>query len=294
MPVEELTVPVSGGRLAALRWPAADPAAPTVVASHGMLANAEAWALVAEALAGRVALVAPDLRGRARSAALPGPFGLARHAADVLELTRGLTDGPVVLAGHSMGAWVTALAAADAPELVRAVVLVDGGVSLPPPAGVPRNQVLATVLGPSLARLALTFPSLDAYRDYWAAHPVWPSIEPAVRERYIARDLVGSGERLRSSCTPEAAQTDGLQVLLDADAAAAVRRLRCPAELIWAERGLLDQPTGFYDEQRLAEADLAATTLTTSRLPDSNHYSVLMGRAGAALVAERILAAAAG
>src|SRR5215212_12048200 len=46
------------------------------VAVHGMTASAMAWSVVARALPREWTLVAPDLRGRGRSADLPGPYGL--------------------------------------------------------------------------------------------------------------------------------------------------------------------------------------------------------------------------
>ncbi|MCC9308589.1 alpha/beta hydrolase [Kitasatospora sp. RB6PN24] len=288
---EELAVPVPGGSLAVLRWPAAVPDAPTVLAVHGITGNAQSWAVVARQLAGRATLLAPDLRGRAGSSALPGPYGLARHAADLVLAVRQLGVGPVQLTGHSMGAWVSALAAVAEPELFTRVLLVDGAVSFPLPPGVAEEDALAAVLGPALDRLTMTFTDLADYRAHWARHPVWPSLDAVGRELFLARDLTGVEPRLRTACVPEAVETDGAQVLLDPEAAAAVRRLGGRAELLWAERGLQDQPQGLYDAERLAGAGLE---LTTSRVADSNHYSIVMGAAGAAVVAERMLAAAGG
>jgi pimeloyl-ACP methyl ester carboxylesterase len=265
-----------------------------VLALHGITANALAWGAVARELAGRVTLVAPDLRGRAHSAALPGPYGLARHADDAALVLAELGAGqrPVAVVGHSMGAWVAALTALRHPALVRRLLLVDGAVSFPLPLGVAQDQALAAVLGPALARLAMTFADLAGYREFWRAHPAWPSLDEAAMAPYLARDLTGAEPLLRSSCVRAAVETDGAQVLLDPQAAGAVHRLPCPAELLWAERGLLDEPQGLYDERRLAAARLPGTGLTVSQVPDSNHYSILMGAAGAGPVAARVLAAA--
>jgi pimeloyl-ACP methyl ester carboxylesterase len=287
---EELAVPVPGGSLAVLRWPAAVPQAPTVLAVHGITGNAQSWAVVARQLAGRVTLLAPDLRGRAGSAALPGPYGLARHAADLALVARQLTEGPVQLTGHSMGAWTAALAAVAEPELFARVLLVDGAVTFPLPPGVAEQDALAAVLGPSLDRLAMTFTDLADYRAFWARHPAWPSLDESGRELFLARDLTGSEPRLRTACVREAIETDGAELLLDAAAAGAIHRLDGRAELLWAERGLQDQPEGLYDAERLAGAGLGE--LTVHQVPDSNHYSIVMGAAGAAVVAGRMLAAA--
>ena len=86
------------------------------VAVHGMTASAMGWSVVARALPGEWTLVAPDLRGRGRSADVPGPYGLDRHTDDICTLVRGRGD-KVVLVGHSLGAYAGLLAAAAHPEL---------------------------------------------------------------------------------------------------------------------------------------------------------------------------------
>jgi len=284
-PYQELTVPVPGGELAVLHWPATVPDAPVAIAVHGITANALAWGALAGQLDGRVSLYAPDLRGRAASRTVEGPYGLARHADDVALLVRELGLGPVRLAGHSMGAWVAALTAVRHPEAVERLLLVDGAVSFPLPAGVSEDDALAAVLGPALARLSMTFEDREAYRAFWRRHPAMAAWTEEL-DAYTQRDLVGTAPELRSSCVPEAIRLDGGQVLLDQDAAAAVHHLPCPAELLWAERGLMDEPQGLYDEQRIAAARLP---IPTAPIPDTNHYSIIVGEPGAKTIAVRLL-----
>ena len=105
---DELTVPVPGGDLAVLRWPARTPGAPVVVAVHGITANALAWGEIADRLAGRATLVAPDLRGRAGSRDVDGPFGLARHADDVAAITLHAVDFTDALQTRALGRTVSA------------------------------------------------------------------------------------------------------------------------------------------------------------------------------------------
>ncbi|MEV6972366.1 alpha/beta hydrolase [Kitasatospora sp. NPDC093806] len=285
-----MAVPVPGGELAVLRWPATVPGAPTVIAVHGITANGLAWFEVARRLAGRVTLLAPDLRGRGASHTLAGPYGLARHADDVAALITALDLGPTVVVGHSMGAWVTALTAVRHPELVSRVLLVDGAVSFPLPEGVSEDEVLAAVLGPALARLSMTFPDRQAYREFWQRHPALAAGWSAGIDAYTQHDLVGSEPELRSSCVLAAVETDGAQVLLDQEAIGAIHRLRCPGELLWAERGLLDEPQGLYDEKRLAAVGLDHDhPVTASPVSGTNHYSILWGEAGAEAVVRSLL-----
>ncbi|MFC7587658.1 alpha/beta fold hydrolase [Nonomuraea antimicrobica] len=98
-----------------------------IVAVHGITASLMAWSAVGRRLPEGWSLVAMDLRGRGHSASMPGPYGLDRHAEDVLRVAEYVGAGPeAVLTGHSMGAYVAALAGAQR-EFAR-VVLVDGGL----------------------------------------------------------------------------------------------------------------------------------------------------------------------
>ncbi|MGV9284028.1 alpha/beta fold hydrolase [Streptomyces sp. NPDC003730] len=290
-PYEELRVPVAGGELAVLRWPAADPAAPVVLALHGITANGLTWARVAHHLAGRVTLLAPDLRGRGGSGTLPGPYGIAAHADDMAALVRALDTGPVVLTGHSMGAFAAALTAVRHPDLPSALLLVDGGVSFPVPAGLDPDDLLAAVIGPAMRRLSMTFPDRPAYREFWQRHPAFAGAWSPWVDAYIQRDLVGEEPELRSSCRLDAVRVDGTGQL-GGEVADAVHRLPRPAALLWAERGLMDEPQGLYDEQRLAAAGVDRTPLRPLPVPGTNHYTIVVGDAGARVVAGHLLTAA--
>jgi pimeloyl-ACP methyl ester carboxylesterase len=284
--VEEFDVPVAGGALRVCRWPGSGP---VVLAAHGITANALSFGRVAEALAGRVDLVAPDLRGRAGSAGLPGPYGMAAHAADLIAVADHLGLDRVPLAGHSMGGFVVASTAAAYPDRVPGVLLVDGGVSLPVPAGVDVDAVLHAVIGPAMQRLSMTFASAGEYVGFFRRHPALRAGWSPAAEAYVRRDLAGAEPHLRSSCVVEAIRADGTDTLLTESTVRAVHQLACPARLLWAQRGLMDEEQGLYDETRLAAAGLDRDRITVERVPDVNHYSILLAPAGAQRVADRIV-----
>ncbi|MFF7144218.1 alpha/beta hydrolase [Streptomyces nodosus] len=288
---EELLVPVSGGELAVLRWPGADPGAPVVLALHGITANGLTWARVAHHLAGRVTLVAPDLRGRGRSGKLPGPYGIAAHADDMATVVGALDLGRVVLTGHSMGAFTAALTAVRHPDLLSGLLLVDGGVAFPAPTHLDPDELLTAVLGPAMRRLSMTFPDRGAYRAFWQQHPAFAHNWSPWVDAYIQRDLVGEEPEWRSSCRIEAVRTDGTDQLGE-EVSGAVHRLPRPAVLLWAERGLMNEPQGLYDEQWLASAGLDPELVRTRLVPGTNHYSIVVGDDGARAVARHLLAAA--
>ncbi|SDY68430.1 Lysophospholipase, alpha-beta hydrolase superfamily [Modestobacter sp. DSM 44400] len=289
---EEITVPVAGGDLAALYWAADAPGAPLVVLLHGITANALTWAPVAAALAGECEVVAPDLRGRAHSAGLPGPYGLSAHAADVTALLQHFgadgNDGAqvTVLVGHSMGGFVAALATAgQARDLVHGLVLVDGGLPLAVPPAADVDAALAAVLGPSLARLDRTFPDLAAVRAFWADHPAvgaWVD-SPAVAA-HLARDVTGSPPELRSAVVREAVRMDGADLLDNELVLEATTDFPVPTTLLWAPRGMMGDPPGLYDEVRLAGMGLADAGVAAGEVPGTDHYSILWSEPGVAAV----------
>ena len=257
-----------------------------MVAVHGITASHVAWAGVAERLPG-VPLLAPDLRGRGRSADLPGPYGMARHVEDVLAALDRTGAGRVVLAGHSMGGFVALAFAARHPERVSALVLVEGGLPLPRPEGDDVEEALAAALGPAIQRLSMTFPSRQAYRDYWRAHPAL-SWGPLV-EAYVDYDLVGEPPLLRSCVRAEAVHADYRDMLGPAPAEA-VAGLRQPALLLLAPRGLLNEPNPVYPEEvaRVEAARAPRGRLRVRTVEDVNHYSILFAPHGIDAVAAAI------
>ncbi|KRE41606.1 alpha/beta hydrolase [Knoellia sp. Soil729] len=259
---------------------------PVVLALHGITANGLAWQVLADELVRRhgvdgIRVLAPDLRGRAASRDVPGPWGISAHAADTSAIVSAFGGHPV-LVGHSMGAFVAASAAAKDPGRYRGLVLVDGGLGFPAPSGQDVDAALAAVIGPAMTRLSMVFDSPADHLAFWRRHPaVGPLLAGPVGpwlRHYLDHDLVQSGEGWRSSCVLEAVRADGRDVLADPDTLAAVQRAveqGVDTELLWAERGLLDEPQGLYDESRLRALQLP-TALRTTRVPDTNHYSVIL------------------
>jgi pimeloyl-ACP methyl ester carboxylesterase len=118
--------------LAARSWPGGG--ARPVLLVHGLSSNARLWDEVAALLAGQGhPVVAVDLRGHGASAETPDPErggdATLTAAADLAEVcsSLGWADGKVIVAGQSWGANVVLQLAADHPDLVHGLALVDGG-----------------------------------------------------------------------------------------------------------------------------------------------------------------------
>ncbi len=276
--------------------PVADDA-PTVLLVHGITANGLSWQAVAEEVVrrhgpGRVRVLAPDLRGRASSAGAPGPYGLAAHVEDLLLVAGAFATTPV-LVGHSMGAFVAGLAGGRHPDRWHGLVLVDGGLAFRVPADLDVDAALQAVIGPAMQRLSMTFASQEDYLAFWDRHPALGPVLAGpggdAARRYVLHDLVRDGDSWRSSCVLDAIRADGADVMVDAEAHAGAResvRHGLPVELVWAHRGLMDEPQGLYDRERLAALDLPGRLRTSD--VDANHYGVILEEAGVRAVADAV------
>ena len=286
-----MEVPVPGGSLAAYRLGASDAGAPVVLAIHGITSSSRIWLATARALGDRAALIAVDLRGRGRSSGLPGPCGLDAHVRDMIAVLDAFGLERAVIAGHSLGAYIAARLATSHADRVERLVLVDGGLTIPESASVADpTEFIARFLGPTFERLAMTFPDLAAYQDWWAQHPAVAAAD--VRrddiDAYAAHDLIGTPPHMRSAIRPEVVRDDALDLVGEPDAA----RLTVAAVLLAAPRGMVDDPNPMQplaDVERWAAADPERRRAIL--VPDTNHYSIAWGERGARAVADAVAAA---
>ena len=289
--IERTDVPVNGGTLATFGLGNAPDGADPVLAVHGITGNSRAWLTVARALEGRAALLAPDLRGRAASNHLPPPYGMEAYARDLLAVLDHFGLERAVLVGHSLGAYAVARFAADHPDRVSTAVLVDGGLTAPLPDGVDPQAVAAAVLGPALARLQERFPTREAYYDWWRAHPAFTHADVSDQDlvAYADHDLAGEPPELRSSVGEQVVRADAAELL---EIGKPARALEVPAALLCAERGMVDDPNPIQPPALAdAWADAAPDLRRTERVPGVNHYTLVMGAAGAGAVANAIVRA---
>lgn len=98
--------------------------APTVVILHGLAGSSTEFTATAEVLAPRRVILV-DLRGHGRSTRVPERLDRAAFVDDVARVIRAEADAPVDLVGQSMGGHTAMLVAAEHPQLVRRVVLLE-------------------------------------------------------------------------------------------------------------------------------------------------------------------------
>ena len=97
---------------------------PLAVCVHGLEGSALNWRLIANGLGERHTVVAPDLSGFGYTEPQERPSTVAHNASIVAEVIRHY-GGPALLIGNSMGGLISLIAAAETPDLITALVLVD-------------------------------------------------------------------------------------------------------------------------------------------------------------------------
>lgn len=269
--------PVAGGSLAGGIWCPDAPGVP-ILAVHGISATHRSWDTLAGALDDR-RLIAADLRGRGRSNSLPGPFGLERHADDLAAVLDAQGVDRAFVVGHSMGAFVSVRFAERHPDRVAGIVLIDGGIPVPNPAGIPPEELPAVLLGPALERLSMTFPDRAAYRGFWRRHPALGPYWNDAIEAYVDYDVDGEEPLLRSSARAEAVAENAVQLDGADGYADALLALPAPVDFFRAPRGLLDAAP-LYPEEVVTEWAERMPQLVVHEVPDVNHYTIVMTAEG--------------
>lgn len=157
MAPEVLDLELGTGRVRAERR--GDPGGPLVVLVHGLSGNLRSFDRIAARLEGEGRqVVAVDLRGRGRSEVTPpGTYGLAAHARDVLDVASELGAERFDLVGWSMGGLIGIVVAAQAPERLRRLAIIDhaGGM----------DEGALTAIRAGLARLDAVVERPEQYVD---------------------------------------------------------------------------------------------------------------------------------
>jgi len=276
--------PVEGGELTAAIWEPDSTPKGTILLIHGITASHMSWPLIAAAFP-QYRVIAPDLRGRGASRDLPAPFGMPQHAADMNALLAATATESALVVGHSMGGFVAASLAAQYPERVSAVLLIDGGLPIPAPEGTSMEELSQVILGPAAERLSMTFADRASYQNFWEQHPAFVhEFTSAVRD-YVDYDLVGSEPNLHPASIIAAVSFDALQLSGDEEYLGALRGLTVPVHFIRAPRGLLNQVPALYSPEQSDHWRSELPNVTFHEAVDVNHYTITLTQRGADRVA---------
>lgn len=260
-------VVVNGIALAVREWPGKGPA---LVCVHGLTANHTCWRSLADALTPEYRMIAYDLRGRGESDKPPTGYSLATHASDLGALLDHFGLRRAVIIGHSLGANIGLYFAVRAPGRVRKLVLVDGGLDV-------RAEVLDS-LRPAIGRLGTEFPSLEAFLQMLQGLPMFAGRWNDYLDRYFRYDVETlPGGAVRSK-VPRAVIAEELGNLSRERFWIYHHRVRCPVLILRAPDGLLTATDCLMTPE---EAQAMAHAMPRAKLvviPNTNHYTILMGR----------------
>ena len=271
-PPRRLTVPITNrrgaGEMTVLDF--GDPKRPVdLVFVHANGFNARTYRRLLAPLSGTLRIWAPDLRGHGATTLPAEPAGRidwSDYRDDLAALLDRIEGPPVVMAGHSMGGAAALLAAAERPEKISKMLLLD-------PVIWPR-WVVSVLHLPLLHRLASRNPlvrgaqrrrdrfdsreqALAAYTGRGAFRG-WPEM---VLADYLADGLVETADGFRLACTPawEASNYASHRH----DPWRAMKTLRRPVRILKAEAGSTCHLSG-------PPRDLPQVTLET--VPGGTHF----------------------
>ena len=264
-PFRRVSFDIPGGRVAGLAF-GADKPDPDIVFLHATGFNARAYQSMLAPLGARFTVLALDARGHGLTT-LPAPragyTSWRRHSDDLIAVLERNVAAPVTLAGHSLGATVSLLAAAQRPDLVSSLALIEPVIM---PAAfyafmqVPLGPLLARAIVP-LARGAAKrnayFPSRDIAARAFTGRGIFKQFPPQAIEDYLADGLVEAGDGFRLACTPayEAATFCAQRH----DPWMALRRVDCPLVVLRAEKDSTCSPAALLRIAALKPAARLAT-----------------------------------
>jgi 3-oxoadipate enol-lactonase len=218
--------------------------APPLLLLHSIGTTHNIWDSQAQALARRFRVVRPDMRGHGLSGVTPGDYSMQQLARDALALLDALGIGAAHVAGTSIGGRIALQMAAEAPERVLSLCLLNTALEFPSPAvwQVRIDEV----------RREGTQVLADAVMPRWVVDTTLPSSQ-GLRWMLLRTDRIGYAG---AGCA-----------LRDATAAELAGRIRAPGSIIAGE---LD-PAAPPDAVAKLQAAMPGTVLET--IPGAGHIT---------------------
>ena len=240
-----------------------------ILCIHGITANSRFWDCLASALSPPHKIFAMDLRGRGFSDKPPTGYSIEHHCKDVLALMDDLGLDRPVLMGHSLGAFISLVFAAQYPKKVNRLILVDGGGKL---SEIQMAKVF-TSIKPSLDRLGQIFPSFEAYLSVMKQAPY---LQPwnSYMETYFHYEVEEVEGGVRCRVHPKHIEEEA-QNLGKVDTVQFYKKVIAPTLILRATQGMLIE-----DDLVLPEdvADRMLREMSNAKRIDvvgSNHYTIL-------------------
>ena len=240
-----------------------------ILCIHGLTANCRFWDCLANVLSPHHRVIAMDLRGRGLSDKPPTGYSIDSHCKDVLALMDDLGLERPVLMGHSLGAFISLVFAAQTPQRVDRLILVDGGGKLT------ETQMAKVFAGikPSLDRLGKIFHSFE---DYLSQMKQAPYLQPwnSFMEKYFQYEVEEVEGGVRSRVHPKHIEEEA-QNLGKVDSTQFYQKVISPTLILRATKGMLAKDDFVLPED---VADRMVREMPRAKrfdVEDVNHYTIL-------------------
>jgi pimeloyl-ACP methyl ester carboxylesterase len=240
-----------------------------ILCIHGITANCRCWDTLAQSLAPEYQVMAMDLRGRGQSDKPPQGYALEYHLQDINCLLDDLGLHRAVIMGHSLGAFIGLAFAAEYPDRIDHLILVDGGGDLS------KDQMEKVFAGikPALDRLGQVFPSAEAYLDKMKAAPY---IQPwsSVTETYYRYEIEVIEGGVQTNIAPAHIQEEA-ENIRKVDCAPYYPRIKSEVLILRAPNGLLSQDDILLPEDVIHKMILEIPHAARFDVEGMNHYGIV-------------------
>ncbi len=240
-----------------------------ILCIHGLTANCRFWDCLANALSPHHRVTAMDLRGRGLSDKPPTGYSIDSHCKDVLALMDDLGLERPVLMGHSLGAFISLVFAAQTPQRVDRLILVDGGGKLT------ETQMAKVFAGikPSLDRLGKIFHSFE---DYISQMKQAPYLQPwnSFMEKYFQYEVEEVEGGVRSRVHPKHIEEEA-QNLGKVDSTQFYQKVISPTLILRATKGILAKEDFVLPEEVAGRVVREMPRAKRVDVEGVNHYTIL-------------------
>jgi len=240
-----------------------------ILCVHGITANSRFWNCLASALAPHHRLIAMDLRGRGLSDKPPTGYSIKHHCKDIAAVMDDLGLERPVLMGHSLGAFISLVFAAQYPERVDRLILVDGGGKLS------EDQMAKVFAGikPSLDRLGKIFPSFETYLSLMKQAPY---LQPwnLYMETYFRYEIEEVQGGIRSRVHPNHIEEEAKN-LKEVDSREFYKKVKSPTLILRATKGMLVEDDLLLPEDAVEQMVSEIPNAKRVDVEGANHYSIL-------------------
>jgi pimeloyl-ACP methyl ester carboxylesterase len=219
---------VDGCRISYRAW--GRPDQPAIILVHGGAAHAGWWDHIAPLIDNEYRVLALDLSGHGDSGRRD-EYSFGQWAREVIGLTKDASlVGPPILVGHSMGGLVVVTAAAEHPDEVAGIIVIDSPIRDPAPEAIAARQ--RTAFGP-----LRVYPTVEEALSRFRTVPEQPDYLPYVFDHIALTSIGAAGGGWTWKFDPKIFASRSLP-------AEALQRVRCRVALFRAEHGLITADIG--------------------------------------------------